>query len=589
MSEAYGQHSVDALRVARQTWRAFQRNPAPARDIHVGLAATVTVEPCVPFLGAALLDRGFHPAVSVAPFNQLFQVCASGAKAFDDLSDSRPLDAIVLLWRMEELLPDGAPGLDKHLDDLARAVSELGKKFSGSLIVTVPPCPDDPELGWQSLSHTHHAAARHRAVVNAWIEKVSAIQGVHLADLDVLQRAFGSVNIADPRKWALYRQPWREAFWHAIAQRVARVLVAQRRPPKKCVVLDCDNTLWGGVVGEDGLAGIALGEEFPGSAFRAFQKQLLVLQAQGVLLALNSKNDADAVWQVFDAHDAMLLRREHLVAHAINWSAKSSNLVTLANELNIGLDSMVFIDDSPYELEEVAAACPGVTCLRIPEDPADLPQLLPRHAELFDQLEVSEEDRQRTAMMQAQSAREDIRAALPPGDFLAQLALEVRMFPVAAQHIQRVAQLINKTNQFNLTTRRRTWEEVIALADDPTWRIFALDVSDRFGDYGLVGVAIAAHEETGWRLDTFLLSCRVLGRGVETAFLRAIADVLCETEDGQLRAEYLPTDRNGLVRDFLPLHGFVLKDGVWRATRDALPSCPAHVTLAQPETRGGIV
>lgn len=569
------------LREDRARWRIYlQACPKPACDLHVGLAATITAEPCIPFLGVALLERGFSPAISIAPFNQVFQVCLRGAAAFDTMAADRPLDVIVLLWRMEEVLGEASPEKDgSAMERLAQAVAQLRQSFSGSIVVALPPCPQTNGSSWLSLQFTETLASRHRSVMTRWSRLVADIDGVHVLDLDVLQRAFGMCHLHDARKWALYRQPWTEPFWHAVATRLARTLTAQRRPPKKCIVLDCDNTLWGGVVGEEGLTGIALGEDFPGNVYVAFQRQLLALQEQGVMLAIASKNDPEVVWEVFDRHDAMVLRRAHLAAHAVNWEPKSANIYAIAKQLNIGLDSMVFIDDSPYELAEVIGTCPGITGLQTPDERAYLPALLPEHAELFDHLTVSDEDRQRTTMMQAQSARTSLEEGLTHEAFLDALGLKVRVFPVAEQHVQRVAQLINKTNQFNLTTRRRTQDEVAALMDDPAWLVLAVDVSDRFGGYGLVGVIVAQRLGDGWFLDTCLMSCRVLGRGAETAFLCGVAALL-QAEGGMgLEGAYVPTERNGLVKDFLAAHGFRCEGDRWRAAWADLPACPAHVEL----------
>jgi FkbH-like protein len=569
------------LRAARGRWRDHAQRGAGSIDYHVGVAGTMTVDPVVPFLGEGLLDRGFYPAISVGPYNQIFQVCLEGEQAFDSPAGTRPLDALVLIWRIEDLVPAGGDVSRARdvLTDLCGAVDQLLAQFTGSVVVSVPPMPDDAYLGWRDLSYTHGIAAIHRAVVVDLMAFLADRPRVLALDLDLLQRAHGMVSASDPRKWLLYRQPWREAFWYAVGDRLARVLAAQHRAPKKCIIVDGDNTLWGGVVGEDGLAGIALGENFPGSAYVAFQRQLLHLQELGVLLALASKNDPEAVEEVLEKHDAMVLRADHFACRMVNWEPKSENVRRIAAQLNIGLDSLVFVDDSAYEVAEVTEACPRVTGLQVPEDAAYLPALLPTHAHLFDAAGRSEEDAQRTVMMAAAQAREAAREGLSREAFLASLDLRVRVFAAQPEHVVRVGQLINKTNQFNLTTRRRTEADVGALLSDEDVRVFALRARDRFGDYGLVGVGIAVREETFWTLDTFLLSCRILGRGVETAFLRVVADRLQAVGGDSLRGEYIPTDRNGLVATFLPDHGFTPSGDGWYAAWDGIATCPDHITL----------
>ncbi len=180
----------------------------------------------------------------------------------------------------------------------------------------------------------------------------------------------------DARKWYLYRQPFTEEFWHEVAEDLCTTLKRQRSAAKKCLVVDCDNTLWGGIIGEDGLEGIALGEDFPGSAFRDFQQQLLTLRSKGVMLAICSKNNEQDVWDVFDRHDGMVLKREHFVAHRINWHDKAANIESIAKELNIGLDSIVFVDDSPIEIDFVRNTLPMVHCIQVPSDVARFPNEL---------------------------------------------------------------------------------------------------------------------------------------------------------------------------------------------------------------------
>jgi FkbH-like protein len=332
------------------------------------------------------------------------------------------------------------------------------------------------------------------------------------------------------------------------------------------------------VIGEDGLGGIKIGDDHPGSAFRDFQQQLLTLRAQGVMLAICSKNNEADALEVFDAHDRMVLRREHFSAHRINWQDKPSNIVEIARELNIGLDSMVFIDDSPIEIGHVNEALPMVTTILVPAETTALPGVLAAFRG-FDRVAVTDEDRARGEMMAQERLRREIGdKAVTREDFIRSLELRVEVFPVTPITAERAAQLINKTNQFNLTTRRRDLNEVTALMNDPDWLVLAMRASDRFGDYGIVGIGVIDLRTDTPIIDTFLMSCRVLGRNVEDSFLAAIAVAVQSRGKANLVGQFVASAKNAMVSSFYPdrmfrPHG----DGAWIIAVGDVAPWPDHV------------
>lgn len=559
----------------KSTWRAYERlleQGERTPDFKIGLAGSFTLEALGPFVGASLLELDLAPACYVAPYNQIFQACLNPAGAF---GVDAPLEAIVVLWRLEDLLAlecrtartDLEASLrsgKEKIRELAQTIKHLRANFSGMMIVSTPPFPQGLYMRLDHVSNPTHGGVFHRGLLDEWCKLIAEIGHVYLLDFDGLQRAVGAVQAFDARKWYLYRQPYTDLFMAHLAAWIKRLVRLQVFPPKKCVVLDCDNTLWGGIVGEDGLGGLQLGEDFPGKAYRDLQEILLHWHNQGVLLALASKNNENEVWEVFDRHDAMVLKREHIAAWRINWQPKSANLSELAQELNLGLDSFVFIDDNPWEIEQVLATLPAVTCFNLPEDPARIAEAV-LNTHFFDRIALTEEDRHRTAMMLHERQRKSQQSQMSADDFIASLELKVETFPVLKEHLGRVTQLISKTNQFNLTTIRRTQAQVHTLHEDPKAHIYAIRVCDRFGDYGLTGVVIALEEISGWRLDTFLLSCRVLGRGVETAALAFIAGQARAAGAASLYAKYMPTPKNAPCAQFLPQHGFQNLSGEdWR-------------------------
>jgi FkbH-like protein len=450
------------------------------------------------------------------------------------------------------------------------------------VVVGTPPFPHSATSDLLDPQVTFEGGRFHGEVLRAWLaelERVERVGPLVAFDVDAIQRYHGASRAADARTLHLYRQPYREEFLALLGERLASVLSLTRRAPRKCVALDGDNTLWGGVVGEDGALGVQIGDDFPGSAYRDLQKLLLHWRRKGVLLTLLSRNNEADVWEVFDRRKEMVLRREDITAWRIDWEPKPENLRALAGAVGLGLESFVFIDDDPVVVERMRAAWPVVASVLLPEDPARIVDEVARHR-LFDRLETTGEDRRRADMMADEGRRSELRSRLDPKEFLASLRLRVRVFRAGEEHLARVAQLVNRTNQFNLTTIRRDQAELRRLMGTPGYRVYGLSAEDRFGDYGLTGAAIVHDRESSCAIDTFLLSCRVLGREVETAFLAALARAASARGRREIAARYLPTAKNAPAADFLPRHGFV-DDGAggWKAGAAAIPAVPAHVAL----------
>ena len=357
---------------------------------------------------------------------------------------------------------------------------------------------------------------------------------------------------------------WSDTLMAAVAERYVGFALAAIGKSTKCIVLDLDNTLWGGVLGEEGPSGIALGAQWPGSEFVDFQRELLDLQRQGILLALCSKNNEHEVLEVLRDHPSMLIREAHLAAYRINWEDKASNIRALAGELNIGLDHMLLIDDSPHERAWVRQQIPE---LRVPELPADSSQYANWVGSLpsLIVLQQTAEDSQRTRQYQESRSREAYRGSMDSVEsFLRALGLKVDIALVDDESMSRVVQLLAKTNQFNLTTRRHDETTIRRRTAAGEWRVYAMRVTDRFGDFGLTGIAIAEPGADAWHVESFLMSCRVIGKSVETALLARIGDEARAAGAGVLTAEFLDSGRNQVATTFLSAHGFTLApDGRW--------------------------
>ncbi len=322
---------------------------------------------------------------------------------------------------------------------------------------------------------------------------------------------------------------------------------------KKCLVLDLDNTIWGGILGEDGVEGIKVGGDYPGNAFSFFQNSLLQLFDQGVVLAACSKNNLHDVEEVWERNPYQLLKKSHFAAVRINWTDKPTNIRSIAEELNIGLDSMVFLDDNPSEREFVRQSLPMVEVPDFPAHPYDIPAFFKDCVDkYFTVYSLTEEDRRKTDQYRANAARN--QAALSFDDynqFLHSLDIKLKIMPMDEFNKGRIAQMTQKTNQFNLTTKRYTDVDLDRLSGEGAG-IWCLSVADKFGDSGITGALIYMAGE----IDTFLLSCRVLGKGIENAFLKHVLELLREDGISSVRAVYSPTPKNGQVRDFYEKCGF---------------------------------
>ena len=504
----------------------------------VAVAATFTGEPIGPALRFWWRQFGRDARVEFAPFNQVFQALLGSTGP-----PARGVFAQVVLVRWEDFVAGDLPStaeewsarLGPIAEELVAAVRAVPRTVPTILIV----CPPSPSIAAE-------AAAVLDRLTTEVIAALAGVPGVYpFGPADVAAR-YPVADAVDPAADALGKIPYTPTYFAALGTFAARTALAARRSPFKVIVLDCDNTLWSGVCGEGGVAAVAVG---PG--FVAMQRFMAEQSAAGKVLCLCSKNVESDVWNVFENHADMLLRRDQFAAHRINWAPKGQNLRELARELNVGLDSFVFLDDNPLECAEVRASCPEVLTLQAPSRAEDWPGYL-AHVWAFDQLTVTDQDRHRAAAYQQNARREEARRAAGGLEgFLAKLQLQVTIAPPTPAQVPRVAQLTERTNQFNLSTIRRTEAELHELLNGGRHRCDAVSVTDRFGDYGLVGVTITRDEPPARVVDTLLLSCRVLGRGVEHRMLAAVGRSAQDAGLSEVRLPLVRTAKNQPAADFL--------------------------------------
>jgi len=530
------------------------------RPLRVGVTGTFTADGLLPLLRTALLAAGIDAEIQLTGYGRL---------ALDLGDPDSPLagfspDVVLCLLHEDALLPrDWDPTdvatLDRYVPAQAAELGELALGFAARtgatvLLHTVPL----PAIEYRTLVAQHSRAALGRAWRRAnlaLLDLPERSSRIHVVDLETLV-ANEPVALRDERRYRFARMAWSPGVENLYATEAAAFCRAVTGLSRKVLVLDLDQTIWGGVLGDDGPTGIELGSLYPGNAYLEVQRRAKQLRQQGVLLAVCSKNSPEVVAQVFAEHPAMVLRAEDFVAWAVNWSPKDGNLRDLAHTLNLGLDSMVFFDDSAFECELVRASLPDVRVVRADGDPADHATRL-LGTGLFDVLRSTGTDRERTGYYRAEAQRRASFAEAGSTEaFLASLRLRVRVRPADGYAVPRVHQLLQRTNQFNTTNLRWTeaqLDEAVA-ADERVVLVF--DVADRFGSEDTVGAVLLSVAPDQWTIDNFVMSCRVFSRGIEYAVLHRVVERAARSGAARLVADFVPTARNAPAAAFYREAGF---------------------------------
>lgn len=380
--------------------------------------------------------------------------------------------------------------------------------------------------------------------------------GVYILDYDALVARYGRIRWHNERKWLTARMPIETNHLMPLAEEWMRFLHPLLGKICKVLVTDLDNTVWGGVVGEEGFEKIQIGPDYPGAAYQAVQRVMLDFHRRGIMLAVCSKNNVGDALEILEKHPGMCLRPEHFSSLRINWNDKAQNLREIAAELNVSLESLAFLDDNPAERMRIRTELPEVTVIELPPDPLEYARAL-RGNPVFERLTLSSEDRERSRYYAEQRQRSELQSrASSLEEFFRSLQQEVEVAAVTPYTLMRVAQLTQKTNQFNLTTRRYSEQRIEELAASTSSWVYSVRVKDRFGDNGLVGVIIIRDDGDLFEIDTFLLSCRVIGRTVETALLSFLVDRARARGKKQLQGWFVPTKKNGPARELYPTHKF---------------------------------
>jgi FkbH-like protein len=546
-------------RAGRMIRKALRANALDIDPLRVLVLGQLTTSWLAPTLGAVAWGRGTATLVEEGGYDTVLQDLAACAQG-----ESAP-DVVIFLPWSGRLLGGQEPAealIEAETDFWRRAWTEAGRLRARVLQVGYDWVTPGP-LG-HGLGGTAEGPIRRVAEINASLRR-HLPESAYFLDLGEVSGIAGRSSFYDMRNYYWTKQPFGEEGVRLLAEHLWAGVRALSTGPKKVIVLDLDNTLWGGVVGETGALGVALGDSPDGESFRAFQRHLKGLAERGVVLAIASKNNPADALEVFEKNPDMVLRLDDFGAYEINWEPKGTTIPRLARTLNLGLDSFVFFDDNPAEREQVRQTLPEVEVVDVPEDPAEYARAL-QAGLYFEAVGLTAEDRQRTGQYVVERKRRDLEASASSlDDYLLSLEMEGEVRPIDEADLPRVVQLLSKTNQFNLTTRRHSREAVAELLASRGSLGVTLRLRDRFGDHGLVAVMIVVSDAKGpldqARIDTWLMSCRVIGRTAEYFLLGVVLEECRALGYRRLIGEFIPTKKNALVASLYHDLGFHKLDG----------------------------
>lgn len=549
-------------KLAQNTFGLNCPSDVKAKPVKLAVLSSSTVRQLVPAIRVAGMRRGIWIHTYECDYGQYFsELMDSGSKLHQFRPnqilfsiDSRTIAGDADLSMSED---EAVAACDRIVQHLVRCWNTARNCFQADIIQQAALPIFDDILG-NNENRVPGAKTTFLVTFNQKMKQAAACENVDVLAVDAFAAKDGIENWYDPALWHRAKQEIYVAAAPLYGDLVGRILAARQGRSAKCLVLDLDNTVWGGVVGDDGIDGIVIGSGSPlGEAYLAIQDYAKNLARRGIILAVCSKNDEKIAKEVFEKHPEMLLRKHDIACFVANWDDKANNLRTIAKTLDIGLDALVFLDDNPFERNFIRSELPMVMVPEVPEDPALYPNILSR-AGYFEGLHITHEDRNRTLHYRENAARSLAQAgAADMSTFLS--TLQMRLHWKRFNHIDRarIVQLINKTNQFNLTTIRYTVAEFAMMLSEPNTIGFQFRLVDRFGDNGIIGILIGRRTKANeLLLDTWLMSCRVLGRQVERAMLTVIASHAKSLGIKKLIGEFRPTSKNEMVKEHYSKLGF---------------------------------
>lgn len=522
----------------------------------LGILSNSTTDLLPAVLRVSAARYGIALSIERPDYDQVMQVALGSGTPFSGVHLDAILVALDAHFFPDSDLNAATPTLDRCRLLCSQLTEALERNYQVPLIFQTIPDKGESLFGSMDLQQagTRRNTLHH---LNTYIAEALCSGANVVFDVAAVSQLVGLSNWYDPLQYYMAKLPCSQAVLPLYAEHLARLIAAMKGKSRKCLVFDLDNTIWGGVIGDDGLDGIKLGQgSIAGEAFLAIQRRILEYHQRGVVLAVSSKNSHDIAMQAFEQHADMLIRREHIAVFQANWEDKASNINAIAKTLNIGLDAIVFLDDNPVERQQVRDALPQVAVPELPEDPAYFARVLGA-AGYFESIAFSQEDKERNASYQQNAKRIEAFESLGSlEDYLKSLDMVLHIKPFDMQGLTRIVQLINKTNQFNLTTRRYDQRAVSAMLGDPGCITLQARLTDIYGDNGMIAVIIARIAGAELTIDSWLMSCRVLNRQVEYCLLNELVAIAMQRGITVVKASYIPTARNTIVENLYASLGF---------------------------------
>lgn len=518
-----------------------------------------TIEPLIPLLKIEIFEAGYYPEIYISQYDG---IAADALNPNSELFNFGPDLIFVFQWLQvasKKISSTFFQHNEKELEDEVARIIKFNfdvnneiRRNSGAPIISTNFC----DTGYHTLGILDAQSEKWQANTISKLNhdihtNLNMINDSYILDVNKIFNKFGSENIVSDRDWHISKMPLSRMGLVKIAFEFGKFIKAITGKQKKCLVLDCDNTLWGGILGEDGLEGIKCDQNYPGSCYLSLQEEILNLYSRGIIITLCSKNNEEDVMEALDKHPGIILRKEHLATWRINWDSKAENIKSIASELNIGLDSIVFVDDSEFEIGLVMNTIPEVSLISLSKkNPSEYRKAL-LEAGYFDSLAFTNEDKNKNQAYSDNQKRDMIRnQALTHREYLESLKIEISISSATTEDYGRCAQLTQKTNQFNLTTNRYTISKLEEILDKGG-AIYKIQAQDCISDLGIIGLAVIIYDGERAIIDTFLMSCRALGRGIEQALLAHVVESeFSKTHVKRIIGKYFKTPKNSQVADF---------------------------------------
>jgi FkbH-like protein len=508
----------------------------------VNICTSFVIEPVEEFMEYWSKEFELNIKINFAPYNQVFQQLLDpgsllyGSKGINILF-IRPEDW--LRDKQELTEPEQKEFLDKTCKELKSAIEKLRKQTYIPFLVGIVPVYTISKISDKTAKHINK-------IIKELDDFFKGQPSFQILDINNIAELYDVEEIHDPASDKMGHMPFTPEYYAALGTYLTRKVSAFINPAYKVIALDCDNTLWKGICGEAGALNVIIDENH-----KELQEFFIEKYNEGFLLVLCSKNNEEDVWEVFDKNPGMKLKREHIATHRINWDPKPDNLLSVAKELNLGINSFIFVDDNEFETEQMNSNCPDVLSLVLPEDADEFLGFL-NHIWAFDFFRITDEDRKRNEMYRVEKLRKEEEGKHGSlDDYLKTLDIKVDIRPIEAKDLERAVQLTLRTNQFNLNGVRKTPEEIAKSIDNENSFCRIIEVKDRFGNYGITGLILANKKESTLEIETFLLSCRVLGRNVEGIILKELENFCASHGLDTIKALFKPTEKNKPIQEFL--------------------------------------